>query len=112
MGIGSNNMKSSIWFAGLLAASFITVASSALAEDGNSSTAEKTVVFKVDGMTCGNCEKAINKQVLATKGVAACKADHKAGTAAVTFDAAQVDAARIEKVIDRLGFDASVPAAP
>lgn len=74
---------------------------------GVEQTAMESKTFAVTGMTCGHCEKAISKKVSALKGVTFCKADHKAGTADVTFDPAVVDASAIAGAINSLGFTAS-----
>ena len=55
------------------------------AEPAPAAAEQKTVTLKVEGMTCDHCSSAINKKLAATKGVVSGQADHKAGTATVTY---------------------------
>ena len=60
--------------------------------------------FKVQGMTCGGCERSVQNALTGQKGVVAAKADRLSGTVAVEFDPAQVEQAALSKAITAAGF--------
>ena len=70
------------------------------------------VVIPVEGMTCSGCEHAIQDSVGKLPGVTHVRASHKEKKAWVRFDAARVQPPRIVEEIVKLGYRASVPAAP
>lgn len=72
------------------------------ATDG--SATEATLTLKVSGMTCTGCEAAISGEVGKLAGVTRVKADHKAGTATVTYDPARADLAGVRKAIEKVGY--------
>ena len=100
-----------VWVAGALAAAGMAVqAEQADAAKAAATADQKTVVLKVEGMTCGGCSSSINKKLGGTPGVVSCKADHEAGTATVTYTAGKVAEADLVAAINKLGFKASAPA--
>ena len=70
---------------------------------------QRRVVIPVEGMTCGGCEAAIKMEVKKLKGIVAADADHKEGTATVTFVKDKVSVKQIVEAINKTGFKASAP---
>ncbi len=64
--------------------------------------------FKVQGMTCGGCERSVQNALTSHKGVTAAKADRASGTVAVEFDPAQIEQAALAKAITAAGFQVAV----
>jgi copper chaperone len=60
--------------------------------------------IRVSGMTCGGCERSVQNALTSRKGVAAAKADRKAGLVSVEFDPAVIERAAIEQAIIEAGF--------
>lgn len=52
--------------------------------------AQQTISLRITGMSCGHCEKSVHTALAALAGVSGAEVDHKAGTATVAFDDAQV----------------------
>ena len=74
-----------------------------LAEEG----AERTE-FRVEGMTCGLCSKAIEKSLLAVEGVRSVAVDRAAERVSVVGDAS-LTAAQLEHAIESAGgFEAEL----
>ena len=101
----------------ILAAVLLTISAAPLCRAASTpapatAAEQKTVVLKVEGMTCGGCSSSVNKKLGATPGVVSCKADHTAGTATVTYTAGKVAEADLVAAINKLGFKAAAPTAP
>ncbi|PLX15668.1 MAG: hypothetical protein C0599_16300 [Salinivirgaceae bacterium] len=62
------------------------------------------VELQVDGMTCTGCEKTIEANVNKLEGIGSIKADHKAGTAVLTYDESNVDIEEVKKVMAEKGY--------
>ncbi|MBB1257743.1 heavy-metal-associated domain-containing protein [Streptomyces alkaliterrae] len=63
-----------------------------------------TIVYKVTGMSCGHCEKAISEEVGALAGVTSVTASAKDGL--VTVDAATaLDEESVRAAIDEAGYE-------
>lgn len=63
-------------------------------DDATAAAAEAATVlhFKVDGMSCTGCERAVKDVVMKVAGVTKCEASHKAGTVVVnTTEPAKAD---------------------
>lgn len=60
-----------------------------------------TVVYRVDGMSCEHCVRAVTAEVSALSGVSAVSVDLAARTVAVTGDATQEDVAG---AVDEAGY--------
>jgi copper chaperone CopZ len=101
-----------VMMAGVLALAHVSVAQAESTPAPAAAAEQKTVVLKVEGMTCGGCSSSVNKKLGATPGVVSCKADHTAGTATVTYTAGKVAEADLVAAINKLGFKAAAPAAP
>ncbi|MCC5793113.1 MAG: heavy-metal-associated domain-containing protein [Chromatiales bacterium] len=62
------------------------------------------VEIKVDGMTCGGCERSIQNALTSRDGISAATADRSQGLVKVDFDPALIQQAEIEKAILEAGF--------
>ena len=60
--------------------------------------------FRVEGMTCGGCERSVQNALTSHKGVTTAKADRVSGTVAVEFDTAQIEPSALAKAITAAGF--------
>jgi copper chaperone len=61
--------------------------------------------FKVQGMTCGGCERSVQNALTSHKGVVAAKADRASGKVEVEFDPAQIQPDALAKAITAAGFE-------
>jgi Cu+-exporting ATPase len=69
-----------------------------------------TTTLAVDGMTCGNCENAIQTSVGKLPGVQSISASHTEKSVTVTYDSDRVTVPEILEAISALGFTPSPPA--
>ena len=61
-------------------------------DDAAAAEAATVLHFKVDGMSCTGCERAVKDVVMKVAGVTKCEASHKAGTVVVnTTEPAKAD---------------------
>ena len=60
--------------------------------------------FKVQGMTCGGCERSVQNALTSHQGVTSAKADRVSGTVAVEFDPGQIGQDALAKAITAAGF--------
>ena len=60
--------------------------------------------FKVQGMTCGGCERSVQNALTSHKGVLTARADRNAGTVSVEFDPTLIQRPELEKSITEAGF--------
>ena len=65
----------------------------------------KNITVKVDGMTCGGCQAAVEKAIASLGGVASAKVSLEAGAAEVNFDETTLGAEEIEKAVEEAGFE-------
>ncbi len=63
------------------------------------------LTFRVPGMTCGHCEKAVTSEVMKITGVESVAIDLDAKTVTVTSDSA-LEWADVETAVDEAGFEA------
>ena len=63
-----------------------------------------TTVYKVSGMSCAHCEKAISDEVSKLDGVSAVKAVASTGEVTVT-SAAPLEDAAVREAVDEAGYD-------
>ncbi len=68
--------------------------------------ADKKVVIKVKGMTCGQCVQAVEKALLEVQGVNEAKVDLAGERAAVQFDDERADEERLKKAVIEAGYSA------
>jgi mercuric ion transport protein len=64
---------------------------------------KKTI--QVRGMTCHSCETIIKEEVEELEGVKTCAVSHKKGEAVVEYDEAQIALEKIEKTIQKEGYE-------
>lgn len=64
------------------------------------------VELVVTGMTCDSCVQAITHEVGRLEGVRSVEVDLDAGTAVVTYEQGAIEAAAIEQVIEKIGYEA------
>ncbi|MDT0377742.1 heavy-metal-associated domain-containing protein [Streptomyces sp. DSM 42041] len=63
-----------------------------------------TTTYKVTGMSCGHCEKAVAEEVGGVAGVTAVQADAKSSLVTVT-SAAEPDDTAIGVAVDEAGYE-------
>lgn len=68
----------------------------------------ETVRMSVQGMTCGNCARSVERKLSATAGVAKATVDLVGSSATVEYDPAQVQPQKLAETVRQLGFQ--VPA--
>jgi copper chaperone CopZ len=73
------------------------------------SMATQTLNLPVNGMTCGNCARSVERKLLATPGVKQAVVDLANGRAAVEYDAALVEPGGIANAVRQLGYEVSTP---
>lgn len=69
----------------------------------------KNTTLTIKGMTCESCVNGITSELLKTPGVTGCTVTLSESNAVVQFDSTAITAEQIEKRIDGLGFEASLP---
>lgn len=69
-----------------------------------------TVVLHVEGMTCPSCKVAVRTALSRLDGVKDAKVDVAAKSATVAFDPAKVTPAQLVDAVNRLGYQATLPA--
>lgn len=65
----------------------------------------------IEGMTCAACAARIEKRLAKQPGVASASVNYATKVATVKFDPGAIDARALAKVVDDLGYSASVPEA-
>jgi copper chaperone len=63
-----------------------------------------TLQLVVTGMTCGGCENAVKRVLLATPGVSDVRASHVENRVEVTFESETVEPAVLREKISSLGY--------
>lgn len=58
------------------------------------------VNIKIEGMTCGHCQKSVNKLIIAVEGVNACDVSLEKGEAVVEFDGSKTSKEAIVKAVN------------
>lgn len=64
----------------------------------------KTIILKIDGMTCNNCENRIQRELNRTEGILDARVSFVNSTAEITFDANLISMEKIESIIEELGY--------
>lgn len=62
-----------------------------------------TVTLKVGGMTCGGCERSIERALSSVPGVRSVQADHASGR--VVLEAESLTEDRLKRTVEDAGFD-------
>lgn len=65
----------------------------------------KTVVFNVEGMTCGGCAKSVTRVLTELSGVQSAQVNHSERKAEVVFDETVVTEATLIEAIEDAGFE-------
>ena len=65
------------------------------------------LTLKIAGMSCGGCVRSVSGVLSALPGVASGEVSLERGEAAVRYDPAQVDMARLKSAVEDAGFDAA-----
>ncbi len=64
----------------------------------------KTEIFAVEGMTCGHCEAAVEKEVGNVSGVESSSADSGRGSIEVAYDEGRVTTEDIRSAVGVAGY--------
>ncbi|MDU2063195.1 MAG: heavy metal-associated domain-containing protein [Sporomusaceae bacterium] len=64
-----------------------------------------TEIIRVGGMTCGNCQKAVEGAVLALEGVSSAVVSLTEERLTVQFDQTKLSLAAIKTAVEDIGFD-------
>ena len=73
-------------------------------------TRTKTVIFNVQGMTCGGCVYGVRKVLTRLPGVSKADVTYEESRAVVTYDPTAVTVAQMTAAIKTLGYKATVVA--
>ena len=68
----------------------------------------KTETIRVEGMSCGHCEIAVQDAVRKLPGVKKAKANQRKKQAIVKYDETQVNTEQIISAIKESGYDAAI----
>ncbi|SRR5579871_5397131 len=80
------------------------MAAPALQNVEQSTAKQKTVHFRIAGMTCAACAKGLEASFRNMVGVVKADVDYKAGQAIITFDAAKQSADGLSKFVTKCGY--------
>jgi copper chaperone CopZ len=67
--------------------------------------APQTLKMHVDGMTCGNCSRSVERKLSATPGVTKATVDLVNATAIVEYDADLVTPETLTNAVRQLGYE-------
>lgn len=103
----TNGFRSLLVLAGLVVlplVSGLSVSASPAPQSGQTSAQQKTVRFRIAGMTCAACAKGLEASFRNMAGVVKADVDYKAGQAVITFDAAKQSADSLSKFVTKCGY--------
>lgn len=66
----------------------------------------RTVVFKVEQMECGNCERKVKNNIKFEKGVKEFTTDLKTRTVTIVFDAEKTDTKKLKAGFQKFKYEA------
>ena len=66
----------------------------------------RTVVFKVEQMECGNCERKVKNNIKFEKGVKDFSTDLKTQTVTITYDAEKTDVEKLKNGFRKFKYEA------
>jgi copper chaperone CopZ len=69
--------------------------------------APKTLKMTIQGMTCGNCARTVERKLSSTPGVTKVAVDLQAASAAVDYDADLVKPEVLADAVRKLGYEVS-----
>lgn len=67
--------------------------------------APETHRFRVEGMTCGNCARSVERKLAATPGVSKATVDLASAQATVEFDSSRVQPETLAEAVRQLGYE-------
>ena len=68
----------------------------------------KTIIFKVNGMSCAHCEARITQNLSKRKGVTLAKANRLKNEVVVAYDDTKITPLDLQKIIEDTGYDVAV----
>ena len=68
------------------------------------STKMKKAAYLVEGMTCGGCERTVQKVITNLEGVESAKADLQTSTVSIEYDPEKVDIDQIKSAVNSVGY--------
>jgi copper chaperone CopZ len=100
-----NRLRLTLVWAGLVA---LPVGSSlpvlAASHNEQSATKQKTVQFRITGMTCAACAKGLQASLRNIAGIVKADVDFKAERAVITFDTEKQSADSLSKFVTKCGY--------
>jgi periplasmic mercuric ion binding protein len=97
----------------VLGAAALVVAHSATSQaraEGTAAAGSATVALHVEGMTCPSCKVAVRTALSRLAGVKDARVDVARKSATVDYDPARVTPPQMVDAVNRLGYEASLPA--
>jgi copper chaperone CopZ len=64
----------------------------------------ETYRFRVEGMTCGNCARSVERKLAVTPGVSKAAVDLASAQATVEFDSSRVQPEALAEAVRQLGY--------
>ncbi|MDE3183174.1 MAG: heavy-metal-associated domain-containing protein [Bacteroidota bacterium] len=74
----------------------------------NNNDNPKTVQLKITGMDCAMCTNAVHRRLSQTDGIIKDDISYENGSAIITYDPAKITVEKIIKVIEAIGYKATV----
>ncbi len=98
-----------------LKAAFLVVAVSSVVLGAHPARAEAAasganITLHVEGMTCPACKAAVKTAIVRLPGATDAKVDVAKKSATVEYDASKVSPQQMVEAVNRLGYEASLPA--
>lgn len=78
--------------------------------EGSATGGQATVSLHVEGMTCASCKVAVRTALTKLDGVKEARVDVAQKSASVSYDPGRVTPRQIVDAVNRLGYQASLPA--
>jgi len=66
------------------------------------------IVFKVIGMKCGGCEKAVEEKLAQIEGVVTVNASHQTDKVKIHFDTDKLKPAQLQKCLAELDYQSTI----
>jgi copper chaperone CopZ len=104
----TNRLQLTLVWAGLVVLSFgsgLPVVAAPAPQNGEQPVAkQKTVQFRIAGMTCAACAKGLETSFRNMPGIVKADVDYKAGQAVITFDAAKQSSESLSRFVTKCGY--------
>ncbi len=78
--------------------------------ESTATSSAATVILHVEGMTCPSCKVAVRTALSRLAGVKDARVDVARKSATVDYDATRVTPSQLVEAVNRLGYQASLPA--